>query len=80
MNLDNEMEDLRLFEDNDDNVKDEKQGKYKLEKEDKKVNRSYMISTSTLSKLQELKIKNPTKNYSDIVEEAIILLYKNIKE
>lgn len=74
MNLDNEMKDLRLFEDN------EKQAEYKLEKEDKKINRSYMISTSTLSKLQELKINNPSKTFSDLVEEAIIDYYKNINK
>lgn len=47
------------------------------DKEDKKVNRSYMLSKDVLSKLNEMKIKQPTKNYSEIVEEAIKYLYKN---
>ncbi|TDX44583.1 hypothetical protein [Orenia marismortui] len=48
--------------------------------EDKKINRSYMISTSTLSKLQEIKIKNPSQTYSDLVNEAINEYYKNINK
>jgi hypothetical protein len=50
------------------------------EEKEKKINRSYMISESTLSKLQELKIKNPAMTYSDLVEEAINCYYKNINK
>ena len=44
--------------------------------ESEKVNRSYMLSKATLSKLQEMKIKEADKTFSDIVEEAINTHYK----
>ena len=45
--------------------------------ESEKINRSYMISKSTLSKLQELKIKNPDNTFSDLVEKAIHYYYNS---
>lgn len=74
MGLDDEMNELDLFKDDEEEKNTDEEVK---EKKDKKINRSYMISLKALSKLQELKIKNPDKTYSDIVEMAINNLYKN---
>lgn len=41
-----------------------------------KVNRSYMLSKSCLSKLQKMKIQEADKTFSDLVEKAIDKLYK----
>lgn len=64
----------------DNKVKPELIKESKVEDKEKKINRSYMISESILSKLQELKIKNPAMTYSDLVEEAINHYYKNINK
>jgi len=74
MGLDDEMNELDLFKDDEEEKNTDVEVK---EKKDKKINRSYMIGIETLSKLQELKINNPDKTYSDIVEMAINNLYKN---
>lgn len=67
---DSEVTDLNLFDDEEIEEKDNEV--------EEKINRSYMVSKSNLSKLQELKIKNPAMTFSDIINEAITHYYKTI--
>lgn len=60
---------------------EEKSKRVKVEKSNKKLKRSYMLSKDTIQKLKLLEIQEVDITLSELVEEAIELLYnKRIKE
>lgn len=58
------------------NEPEEKNKRVKEEKSNKKLKRSYMLSKSTIQKLKLLEIQEVDITLSELVEEAIELLYE----
>ena len=60
----------------DDNSEPKESKRVKEEKKNKKIKRSYMLSKSIIQKLKLLQIQEVKANLSELVEEAIELLYQ----